>query len=80
MTFDGVGHYTGDEDESTPGGLFPTVPFATTYSFSSSAAVAGRGSLDPNDPPHQLAYAVSPSLFVYMDTPALRPRIVIVEK
>ena len=80
ITFDGGGNYTGSEDESTPGGLFPTVPFSAKYSFSSSAPVAGRGALDLNNPPHQLAYIVSPTLLVFMNTPAVKPRVVIVEK
>ena len=33
LAFDGGGNYTGNEDASTPLGLFPTIPFAMTYSF-----------------------------------------------
>jgi hypothetical protein len=80
ITFDGSGSYAGTEDDSTPGGLFPAVPFSANYSFSANSSVAGRGALDQNNPPHQLAYAVSPSLLVYMNTPAIKPRVVIVEK
>ena len=80
LMFDGSGGYAGSEDESRPAGLLPAIPFTESYSFSSTATVVGRGGLDSNNPPHQLAYAVTPSLLVYMNTPAARPRVVIVEK
>jgi len=32
------------------------------------------------NPPRQVAYAVSPSFFVYVNTAAVKPRVVIVEK
>jgi len=80
ISFDGSGNYSGTEDDSTPGGLFPSQTFATTYSFSSSSPQPGRGVLDPNNPPHTVAYIISPTKLVYLNTPATYPRVVIVEK
>jgi len=80
LSFDGKGNYSETEDDSTPGGLFPSQTFATTYSFSSSSAQPGRGTLDANNPPHTVAYIISATKLVYLNTPATYPRVVIVEK
>jgi hypothetical protein len=80
VSIDGIGAYSGTEDDSTPGGLSPAVAFSGVYSFPSTSSPSGRGALDTHNPPHQLAYAVSPSLLVYFNTPAEFPRLIFVEK
>jgi hypothetical protein len=80
VSIDGIGAYSGTEDDSMPGGLSPSVAFSGVYSFPPTASPSGRGSLDTHNPPHQLAYAVSPSLLVYFNTPAEFPRLIFVER
>jgi len=79
IRFDGTNDQ-GTEDDSTPAGLTPNIPFLVgQYSFSSSSSPPGRGTLDTASN-NTVAYIISPAMMVYINTPAARPRIVIVEK
>jgi hypothetical protein len=78
ISFDGTNDHP-TEDQSTPAGLFAGVSLGSPlYSFSSIASPPGRGSLDPDG--RAVAYIVSPTQLVYINTPATEPRLVFVDK
>jgi hypothetical protein len=79
LDFDGVTNNQAMEDQSTPSGLNPNAPLPNDqYSFSSSLTPPGRGTLDVSG--HIVAYIISPTKLVYINTPATEPRLVIVQK
>jgi len=80
--FDGMQNVSGTEDDSTPGGLLANNPTSNAqYSFLSTSVPPGRGTLDiSNNVNPSVAYIVSPTKLIYINPPATRPRLVIVEK
>jgi len=81
-TFDGMQNVQGTEDDSSPAGLVPNISVSNAqYSFSSSSSPAGRGTLDTsNNINPSVAYIVSPTKVIYLNPPATKPRLVVVEK
>ena len=78
ITFDGTNTQS-TEDDSTPTGLMADISISVSqYSFLSTASPPGRGSLDMTG--KTVAYIISPTKMVYINTPAMKPRVVIVEK
>jgi hypothetical protein len=78
VTFDGQALYQGVQDDSTPTGLFPNQGFISPYSFTPNAAQPGRGTLDSSG--NTTGYIVSATKLVYINTTAVGPRVVVVEK
>jgi hypothetical protein len=69
----------GHQDESTPSGLVPAAPFGPTmFNFPANSPALGRGTL--NNSGGELAYIVSDTMLVYLNTGAVKPRVVIVER
>jgi hypothetical protein len=75
---DGLGSYTGTEDDSTPMGLRPGKALASTYAFLASAMVSGRGTLDSQS--DTVAYLISPTKLVFTSSSATTPALTVVEK
>ncbi len=74
MRFDGTST-EGTEDDAVAAGLMPDQSWSgVPYAFAGD----GRGTLDAQG--HTVGYIVSPGKLVYINTPAGRPRLVIVEK
>ena len=80
--FDGMQNVSGNEDQSSPAGLVPNIAVDNAqYLFSSSSSPAGRGTLDTsNNVNPSVAYIVSPTKLIYINPPATKPRLVVVEK
>jgi hypothetical protein len=81
-TFDGIQNVSGMEDDSSPAGLVLNIAVGNAqYLFSSSSSPAGRGTLDTsNNVNPSVAYIVSPTKLIYLNPPATKPRLVVVEK
>jgi hypothetical protein len=79
LVFDGQGSYSGTEDDSMPTGLAANHGFAgIPYAFSATSAQLGRGALDGGG--KTVAYVVSPTELVYIDTKETKPRVVVLEQ
>lgn len=81
-TFDGTQNVQGTEDDSSPAGLLANNPTSNAqYSFLSNSLPPGRGTLDTsNNVNPSVAYIVSPTKLIYINPPATKPRLVVVEK
>jgi hypothetical protein len=73
---------SGVEDDSSPAGLVLNIAVGNAqYLFSSSSSPAGRGTLDTsNNVNPSVAYIISPAKLIYLNPPATKPRLVVVEK
>ncbi|HXY50930.1 MAG TPA: hypothetical protein VEI01_15855 [Terriglobales bacterium] len=79
INFDGIGNDQATEDDATPTGLSPNLPLPVTqYSFSSTSVPPGRGTLNNNG--NTVAYIISPTKLLFFNTPASKPRILIVQQ
>lgn len=78
LTFDGIGNYMGNEDDSTPTGLTPSKALSNTYSFSLTSSTPGRGTLESNS--NTVAYIISSRKLVFFDKTAAKPSLTIVEQ
>jgi hypothetical protein len=78
ITFDGVGSYTGTDDESTGTGLVPSNALNNSYSFSSTSPVTGRGTLDSGS--DTIAYIISSTKLVFFSSSSATPSLTIVQK
>ncbi len=78
LTFDGIGNYMGNEDDSTPTGLTPSKALSNTYSFSLTSSTPGRGTLESNS--NTVAYIISSRKLVFFDKTAAKPSLTIVER
>jgi hypothetical protein len=77
--FDGFVNNQATEDESTPTGLFPNLVLPNnSYFFAPGSVPSGRGTLDSGG--GTVAYVISPTKVVYINVPAIKPRLVVLEK
>jgi hypothetical protein len=80
--FDGMQNNQAMEDESSPAGLVPNISVSNAqYLFSSASSPPGRGTLDvSNNVNPSVAYIISPTKLIYINPPAIKPSLVVVEK
>ncbi len=81
-TFDGMQNVSGMEDDSSPAGLVLNIAVGNAqYLFSATSSPAGRGTLDTSSNVNpSVAYIISPTKLIYLNPPATKPRLVVVEK